>query len=338
MPLRWFVTAMVLALVAMAAGLLPGLGQKAKADTVYTSGAHVDTWDPILPSSEDLNWPTTVCIPAPAFGPGANWLNPHSAYSFGTNAHPWQSSAGFTADWINAWSDLGSRGPGGHSWTMYSTQVSGTGDFVLNLLADNCSWIYLDGTLVGFQNASLTPRTYPVTLSGTHTLQFIIFDGGGLAGGMYRLETNTGTVFPDTDSDGLTDPQENLYSTDPNNPDTDGDGVNDGDEVAAGTDPTTSDVTDTDGDGIADDEDAFPNSNLSATVAIGACNTGVGNHVFSTGATMNDLIGAAANGAKNHGAYVSTVTKLADGWKKAGLISGKDQGKITSCAARSDIP
>ena len=53
---------------------------------------------------------------------------------------------------------------------------------------------------------------------------------------------------------------------------------------------------------------------------------------------VNDLIGAAANGAKNHGAYVSAVTKLADGWKKAGLISGKDQGKITSCAARSDIP
>ena len=332
----------VLALVAMAAGLFPGLGQRAWADpVVYTSGADVDTWDPILPSSADPNWPTTVCIPVPAVGPGANWVNPHKA--FVVNGHPWQSGAGFTADWINAWDDpnrnsLGSGGPDGHNWTKYSTEVSGTGDFVLNLLADNCSWIYVDGTLVGFQDATTLPRTYPVTLSGTHTLEFIIFDGGGQAGGMYRLETNIDTVFPDTDSDGLTDPQEHLYSTDPNNPDTDGDGVNDGDEVAAGTDPTTPNVFDTDGDGVADDQDAFPNSNLSATVAIGACNTGVGNHVFSNGATMNDLIGAAANGAKNHGAYVSAVTKLADGWKKAGLISGKDQGKITSCAARSDIP
>lgn len=275
----------------------------------------------------------------PAVGPGANWQNPHNAYSFGLNAHPWQPGAGFTAEWINAWNDLDSQGPGGHSWTKYSTEVSGAGDFVLNLLADNCSWIYLDGTLVGFQDATLEPRTYPVTLSGTHTLEFIIFDGGGLAGGMYRLETNTGTVFPDTDGDGLADVSETqLHGTDPNNPDTDGDGVNDGDEVAAGTDPTIPNVIDSDGDGVADDQDAFPNSNLAATVAIGACNTGVGNYLFSSGATMNDLLGAAANGVKNHGTYVSAVTKLADGWKKAGLISGKDQGKITSCAARSNIP
>ncbi len=45
-----------------------------------------------------------------------------------------------------------------------------------------------------------------MTLSGTHLLEFIIFDGGGLAGGKYRLETNTGTVFPDDDDDGLTNP------------------------------------------------------------------------------------------------------------------------------------
>lgn len=148
----------------------------------------------------------------------------------------------------------------------------------------------------------------------------------------------TATEVPDSDGDGLTDVEEGTLGTDPNNPDTDGDGVNDGDEVAAGTDPTTPNVIDSDGDGVPDDQDAFPNSNLGATVAIGACDTAVGNHLFSSGATMNDLLGAAANGVKNHGAYVSAVTKLADGWKKAGLISGKDQGKITSCAARSNIP
>ena len=109
---------------------------------------------------------------------------------------------------------------------------------MLNLLADNCSWIYLDGTLVGFQDVTLSPRTYPVTLSGAHLLEFIIFDGGGAAGGMYRLETKPpGVEFADTDSDGLTDPQEHLYGTDPNDPDSDDDGVSDGAEVAAGTDP-----------------------------------------------------------------------------------------------------
>jgi len=208
------------------------------ATIVYTSGSNVDTWNPIFPASADPNWPTTVCTPTPAVGIAAAWANPHKASSFGTNAHPWQPAAGFSADWINAWGDLTAQGPGGHSWTKYATDVTGNGAFVLNLLADNCSWIYLDGNLVGFQDATLSPRTYPVTLNGTHRLEFIIFDGGGLAGGMYRLETNTGTVFVDSDSDGLTDPQEHLYNTDPNNPDTDGDGVNDGDEVAAGTDPT----------------------------------------------------------------------------------------------------
>ncbi len=222
----------------------------AGAVVVYTSGSHVDTWDPIFPASADPNWPTTVCITVPAVGLGANWVNPHKAFSFGTGAHPWQNQTwtGFSADWINAFSNpdpnghpLASQGPGGHSWTRYSTQVSGTGEFVLDLLADNCSWIFLDGTLVGFQASDVVPppaRTYPVTLSGNHTLEFIIFDGGGLAGGMYRLETNTGTTFPDSDADGLTDPEETLHGTDPNNPDTDGDGVSDGDEVAAGSDPT----------------------------------------------------------------------------------------------------
>lgn len=210
--------------------------------TVFTSGAHVQTWDPILPSAADPTWPTTSCTAVPAVGPAAAWQNPHNASSFGFGAHPWQGGAGFSAEWINAWSNLNSQGPDGQSWTKYSTQVSGNGAFVLNLLADNCSWVYIDGALVGFQDTTLQPRTYPVTLNGTHTLEFIIFDGGGLAGGMFRLETNTGTVFADTDDDGLTDPEEHLHGTDKNNPDTDGDGVNDGDEVAAGTDPAVADT------------------------------------------------------------------------------------------------
>jgi hypothetical protein len=204
---------------------------------VFTSGSDVDTWDPILPGSAYSNWEGTVCKPTPAVGLGAAWANPHKASSFGTGAHPWQSGAGFTANWINAWNNINSQGPGGHSWTKYRTQVTGNGAFVLNLLADNCSWIYLNGTLVGFQDSTLSPRTYPVTLSGTHTLEFIIFDGGGAAGGMYRLETNSGTVFADTDGDGLTDPQEHLYGTSPTDPDSDDDGLSDGDEVLAGTNP-----------------------------------------------------------------------------------------------------
>lgn len=167
----------------------------------FTSDGQVDTWDPIFPASADPTWPSTTCVTVPAVGLNANWVNPHKAYDFGTSGHPWQGSyAGFTADWINAWGDLQSRGPSGQSWTKYSTTVSGSGDFVLNLLADNCSWIYLDGNLVGFQGTADVGqhKTYPVHLNGTHNLSFLIFDGGVLAGGEYRLETNTGTVYPTT--------------------------------------------------------------------------------------------------------------------------------------------
>ncbi len=73
----------------------------------------------------------------------------------------------------------------------------------------------------------------------------------------------------DSDADGLTDTQEGLLGTDPNNPDTDGDGLTDGDEVNVhGTDPL---VTDTDGDGFGDFEEVFAGTDPTV-----ACDDGVG--------------------------------------------------------------
>ena len=59
---------------------------------------------------------------------------------------------------------------------------------------------------------------------------------------------------PDSDGDGLTDGEEvNDTETDPNNPDSDGDGLDDGDEVDIhDTDPNN---PDSDGDGLTDDEE-----------------------------------------------------------------------------------
>ena len=51
---------------------------------------------------------------------------------------------------------------------------------------------------------------------------------------------------------------------------------------------------------------------------------------------FNDLLGAAyAAAAGDHGKFVSSVAALTDGWKKAGLITGRDEGQITSCAAKT---
>ena len=53
---------------------------------------------------------------------------------------------------------------------------------------------------------------------------------------------------------------------------------------------------DTDGDGIPDADDECPNSDLSATVVIDGCNSGVPNTLFSSGCTVSDLIAECAEG------------------------------------------
>lgn len=182
-------------------------------ELVFKSDETVTTWDPILPESADPNWPTTVCNESGSIGLNAAWVNPHTAYNirsfFSGGLHPfevWFPHHDFDAVWINAYNhdqSSVSGGPNGYNWSKYEMPVSGDGDFVVQLLADNCSWIYLDGTLVGYQDESgledPTSGKYGVTLDGDHTLSFIIFDGGGAAGGKFRLETTEsygGTLPP----------------------------------------------------------------------------------------------------------------------------------------------
>lgn len=177
-----------------------GSGGSGTVNNTYVSGTGITTWDPVLPGTEDTNWASTVCYQSNDFGLTANWVNPHNAFEVtqdnGT-PHPWDNST-FDAAWINSFNSMNSSesgGPGGHNWSKYETQVSGDGDFVIQLLADNCSWVYLadengdNPQLIGYQPAVSTPGEYGVTLTGDHTLTFVIFDGGGLAGGKFRLET-----------------------------------------------------------------------------------------------------------------------------------------------------
>ena len=95
---------------------------------------------------------------------------------------------------------------------------------------------------------------------------------------------------------------------------------------------------DSDGDGVPNVDDACPNSNLGATVVIDGCNSGVGNTLFSDGCTIADLVLACADGAANHGQFVSCATQVANDLKAAGAISGADKGAITRCAAHSSLP
>lgn len=63
--------------------------------------------------------------------------------------------------------------------------------------------------------------------------------------------------FGDYDGDNLSNLQEYLNNTNPNNPDSDGDGISDPDEINNGTDPRS---PDSDGDGVIDSQDTEPNN------------------------------------------------------------------------------
>lgn len=114
--------------------------------------------------------------------------------------------------------------------------------------------------------------------------------------------------------------------------DSDGDGVPD-DEDAFPDDP--SEWADSDGDGVGDNADAYPNSALSATVTIDGVDLGVPNADLGGGATMLDVLSAAIAAEGTGGEVQSSVSALLNEWKAAGLISGRDQGRITSAVAKT---
>ena len=95
---------------------------------------------------------------------------------------------------------------------------------------------------------------------------------------------------------------------------------------------------DGDGDGIPDDADDCPSSDLSTTVVVDSCNSGVSNALGANGCTIADQVQDCADGAKNHGGFVSCVSHLLNDLKKDGIISGQDKGAIQRCAGQSSLP
>lgn len=95
---------------------------------------------------------------------------------------------------------------------------------------------------------------------------------------------------------------------------------------------------DSDGDGIQDCEDECPYSDLTGTVIIDDCDTGVTNGLLEGGCTISDKIAECAAGATNHGEFVNCVDLLTDELINKGYITGREKGRIQRCAAWADIP
>ncbi|HVP44901.1 MAG TPA: hypothetical protein VMS96_15860 [Terriglobales bacterium] len=85
-------------------------------------------------------------------------------------------------------------------------------------------------------------------------------------------------------------------------------------------------------------DDQCLGSDLSATVKVGSCNSGLPNTLFTNGCTISDLIKNIGAQSKNHGEFVSGVAHLTDVLKGAGLFKGAAKGAIQSCAAGAAIP
>ena len=73
-------------------------------------------------------------------------------------------------------------------------------------------------------------------------------------------------------------------------------------------------------------------------IVIDGCNTGVADEVLSDGSTISGKIAECAAAASNHGEFVKCVSHLTNDLVNDGYITGKEKGKIVSCAARADIP
>jgi hypothetical protein len=102
--------------------------------------------------------------------------------------------------------------------------------------------------------------------------------------------------------------------------------------------PPTEPPVDTDGDGVQDADDQCPTSDLSPSVLINGVDTGIQNTPNPAGCTFADLIVEMIEeclaDAKNHGKFVSCVSRETNILKRAKTITGKQKGKIQSLVAK----
>ena len=95
---------------------------------------------------------------------------------------------------------------------------------------------------------------------------------------------------------------------------------------------------DVDNDNVPDSLDQCLSSDLRAKVDVNGLAAGVtsiDNTVNAQGCSIQDLVNQCANGARNHGQYVSCIAQLANDLRKAGTITNAQSKEMKTGAAQS---
>ncbi|MCH8148091.1 MAG: hypothetical protein IH987_08895 [Planctomycetes bacterium] len=93
---------------------------------------------------------------------------------------------------------------------------------------------------------------------------------------------------------------------------------------------------DLDGDGFVDDCDFCLDSDLAKLIVVERCTTGVINELLDDGCTMSDVLTECSTGARDEGKLTACVARHANEWRRQGLLSDKDVGRIARCAGTSN--
>jgi len=142
----------------------------------------------------------------------------------------------------------------------------------------------------------------------------------------------------DCDGDGIPNGQDTCNNLDPLL-DCDNDGVPNGSDPCDDLDPEA----DCDQDTVPNADDECPDTVPGTPLVIDEVECAVSglDTVLPSGCSLSESLAeeilACAEGARNHGKFVSCVAKKTNALKKAKVISGNQKGQIQSCAAQSDI-